>query len=234
MTKIDKRKELLQKALDFLIDEYIKFENDGKSQLILNNKSYKRINFSTYQVEDAMRELATSQNIQDGIPIKANGLAKGTKNNYPNMILDAKKQALENVTKDSFVPSDEITILELKQEIMYLTKKNVLLEEENELNKKIMKKEEIKREFENDKTITIIENEKNTKLTKILEKLLELTSLEYLLKIDFQKGRIPSQVYFEGAENNIKLCNYSDLLELDIEIDNNMIRQSRGVDYKLK
>ena len=70
-------------------------------------------------------------------------------------------------------------------------------------------------------------NINNRKINNILACLLELASKDFIINISRVNGKSP-EIWYENGDINKKLCNYSDLENLHIELDehNRIIQKS--------
>lgn len=213
MNKQEASLKLLEKTLERLEEFCNKFEKKEIKFVTLNGKKYKKINFSTYQIEDGLHHFATESERNNNIIIKANTL---TKPPYRYLIDETKKsftaKKIENIS------NTDIEYIDLKYR--YDTLLIAYAKQKNEIalyNKLLKNTEAIESQKSSGVQLVLSEN-----LTdEILSNLLVLMSEDFLITINQTKGDSSQEIYYEYLNVNQKICNFRDLKDLDIELDEN-------------
>lgn len=217
MNKQEMTCKLLERTLDKLLKQYSRFQNNEIKHIELNGKKYKKINLSTYQLENAMHEYAMLEEKRQEIIIKANTL---TKYPYSEMIKKAKFDMLES--RESNLLDTDLDYTDLKYRFGVLAADYAKLKDKLKLYEKIIRKAELNKELENSgsKLAISINSNNKSKEKEILAELLELLSADYLINMSIVNGGCP-EVYYENADTNKKICNFDDLKNLNIELNEN-------------
>ncbi|MCG3694125.1 hypothetical protein [Aliarcobacter butzleri] len=215
--KLDFLDRVLKKLIQVSKDIY-----SGKIKSIsLNGKIYKKIKPSSYQVEAAMIEFATSFDV--GKQLKYSMLNKEP---YKTLLNNAELE-ISKIGNCTTVDTDlDYIALEYKY--------GVLAKQYSMLKEKLANYEKERQKYMNNKAledhkplIVSTDNSNNSKINNILACLLELTSKDFIINISRVNGKSP-EIWYENGEINKKLCNYSDLENLNIELDelNRIIQKS--------
>ncbi|MFW2611498.1 hypothetical protein [Aliarcobacter butzleri] len=206
--------KLLEKILGLLIK--------SKTPIKLNNKEYKKINFSHSQIINALFQLSSNEEKSDGIVISnPSTISKNPK--YKKMVENAKIAKKERDSKNisfSVTGNIELDYMQLKEDLEVLKYKYCSLIHENKCLNQIIKKAEFKnfntKEFE--KTNNIINSEKS--YHEIFKHLIELLLNDYHLIITPSKnGKQGFVSYITMDGNTIRLCSFGDIKEFNIPIN---------------
>lgn len=222
MNKQEMTCELLDRTLSKLLEHYSSSQNKKVKRFEFNGKTYKKINLSTYQIENAMYEYATLEDRKHGVAIKANTL---TKSPYSEMIRKAKDDMLGS--RGSNLLDTGLDHAALKFNFGVLASDYKKLQEKLEFYEDIIRKAELNTALENNSSKVLLTDNTKDKTKEILSELLELLSTDLLIGMSPVKGSSP-EVYYENMGTDKKLCNFSDLKDLDIELDkdNRIIRKN--------
>lgn len=200
--------------------------------IILNQKRYKKINYSYGQILNAMYSIATEDEISNNlIPNDISTISKNT--SYKSLIDNAKignKKILDNSEKNSFNEYDKLDLIVNLQ--TSIEREKLLLRENNEL-KALLKQFEEKNIQKYDKTQIMKEETLVYDLaqinnfvcgqTEILKKLLVGLSENFQLKITKDKHKKSSFIEIEFGSGYEYLCSLSEILDLNLNIKNGKI-----------
>ena len=213
MNKQEASLKLLEKTLGRLEEFCNKFEKREIKFVTLNGKKYKKINFSTYQIEDGLNHFATESERNNNIIIKANTL---TKPPYRCLIDETKKSFIAKKIEN--ISNTDVEYVDLKYR--YDTLLMAYAKQKNEIalyNKLLKNTEAIESQKSSGVQLVLSEN-----LTdEILSNLLVLMSEDFLITINQTKGDSSPEIYYEYLNVNQKICNYRDLKNLNIELNEN-------------
>lgn len=217
---MDKQKlkcNLLEKTLKNLIEIEQNFSKGEIKSINLNNKIYKKINLSSYQIENAMNEFSTLEERLNNISLKANTIT--TKNPYKEMVEKAKIIIAKN-RGCNLLDSNELDFINLKYKYGVLAADFAKLTDTLELYEKIIRENELNKEEDNFYQKTNKRNEDNVEtIKKILANLISLNTQEGFLKVYNNKGC--NEIFFDGDINSKKLCNLAEIQNIDIQLDEN-------------
>ncbi|MCG3709907.1 hypothetical protein L5F64_02320 [Aliarcobacter butzleri] len=213
--------DFLDRVLKKLIQVSKDIDSGKINSISLNGKIYKKIKPSSYQVEAAMIEFATSFDI--GKQLKYSMLNKEP---YKTLLNNAELE-ISKIGNCTTVDTDlDYIALEYKY--------GVLAKQYSMLKEKLANYEKERQKYMNNKAledhkplIVSTDNSNNSKINNILACLLELASKDFIINISRVNGKSP-EIWYENGEINKKLCNYADLENLNIELDehNRIIQKS--------
>lgn len=215
-TKEQDTLELIKRALNYLI------EVDDSNGITINDAKWKKATFSQKQAIDAIWHVATAEEKINKIAIKDHSTFT-TNKLYKFELNKAKATRAKRMSgNSSTLINQELDELKMKLDFEELMAEKQSLEEENTLLKTIMEQESIKRSLSSNKPL-INRPTNNDSISYILKKLLIQTSEEGNIVINLAKSGNPTQLYYESAYNNFKLCNYDELDELGIIVTKDML-----------
>lgn len=213
--------DFLDRVLKKLIQVSKDIDSGKINSISLNGKIYKKIKPSSYQVEAAMIEFATSFDV--GKQLKYSMLNKEP---YKTLLNNAELE-ISKIGNCTTVDTDlDYIALEYKY--------GVLAKQYSMLKEKLANYEKERQKYMNNKAledhkplIVSTDNSNNSKINNILACLLELASKDFIINISRVNGKSP-EIWYENCEINKKLCNYADLENLNIELDehNRIIQKS--------
>lgn len=214
MTKLEKSLNLLDKALNNLLKLSKQFDNKEIKITKINGKLYKKINLSSYQVADAMIHFATQDEINEGICKKANTLIKEP---YRQRISKADSEIKKNLLTN--VIENELDYTELTYRYGVLAAEYAKQKDEIKFLKDSIKVGQLNTFKNTNKSKIILTNNTNdTQTEDILTHLLELLSENFLISVDEKIGGNHA-IYFEHMGTIKKICNMSNLSELNIYLN---------------
>lgn len=210
------RKKQRLKLLKRIIDILINYNPSKRRPFILNKKEYYKLTFSGDQIINAMEQYVTFEEREQGlIPTDRSTFYK---TEYKEILTEAKKKKLNLKSSTGLNLSNNLKDVELELQIQLMASEISKLKEENQTLEMILKKEEIIRT--NDTYETLIynsnDNVKDNQLWLLIQ-LIELNMDDGIIKIDTQNNN-NKLLYYEGINKNEKLCNLSDLRNLDFKL----------------
>lgn len=223
MATQNEKLDFLDRVLKKLIQVSKDIDSGKIKSISLNGKIYKKIKPSSYQVEAAMIEFATSFDVEKQLKY-----SMINKEPYKTLLNNAELE-ISKIGNCTTVDTDlDYTALEYKY--------GVLAKQYSMLKEKVANYEKERQKYMNNKVLednkplivtTDNSNINNIKINNILACLLELASKDFIINISRVNGK-SHEIWYENSDINKKLCNYSDLEDLHIELDehNRIIQKS--------
>lgn len=220
--KEKKTKKLLIRALEMLIK--------SKSNITLSKKKYNKINFSYGQIIDAMKQIATSNEILDDIVIKSTSTISKNKT-YRELIEKAKEKRLEivaDIKTNGKTGNLELDIMLVEQENASL--RYELTKLENQLKTTAVAFELLKDDssFDLKDQASLSKQTNENRYKKILKNLLIALNNDYGFIMDSASNGKASKYYYinQNTDEQHFIC-YEDeiqnLLTQDIEDDMDLL-----------
>lgn len=211
VVKENASKRLMQKALDYLIEE------SENTPITLGEKEYNTINFSYSQVIAAMHQLAGPLDIANNALFTSTA-AISQNQAYKLMISDAKIKFSEKTTgnRNLTLPNRKLSEMEYQLCIQGLMHDKNVLQEQNDGYRSVIEQAQLKI-TSNEKSVLI--NAEDTSMVKqgeILVRLLQTLTESMIAYIKPTRSGVPAQLWLDDSDGQFKICNLEDLDGLNI------------------